>query len=451
MKVDIIEEGQCQRLVQLELPPEKAEEQRLKTMADLRKKAVVPGFRPGHAPASLLARRFKAAIVQEVIEKLLPEAIHEVLAEHKLHPVGEPVLRESKYEFGGPIQAAIAFEIVPEVTLQEYRGLEVEFAPTPFSEEFVDQELNHLRERHADLRPVENRPIQLNDYAEVDFDATAEGLTEPIHQDNKFMMVAEETAHAPIALQLVGMTPGEIKEIDLDMPDTYLDKKLAGKRVHLRLKLNGFKEEVLPPLDDEFARNAGKHESLDDLRNHIRGEVEKAVEQMNRNGLERRVVDKMLEGYDFDIPSSMADALFKGKAESMIGNLMHHGLKEEQIGRMDWRKIREEQTPELVKSGREMLVLQKIAEKEGIEITDEMVEQELVRRSELAKVPLEQIKKSLVSNEEGLGQLKMDLTLHKVIQFLVSAAKISAPKAPPVETAAEEKPESKAVAEPPAE
>ncbi len=427
MKTNLIEESLCKRVLELEIPADKAEEERHKVVGKLRKMAAVPGFRQGKAPVVLLERRFKEAIDQEVIENTVPDAIKTAMEELKVNPVGEPELMEKMYNPGEPIQLKIAFEVMPEVELKDFDGLEVPYEDESFSDEMVEKELDRMRHSRAEMVPVSDRPAQKGDFVLVDYDAHLEGHDEPVHQDNAFMIVDENLSYSLVSMQLEGASTGEEKELEIEFPADYYDRQLAGHKGKLNIKINEIKERKLPELTDELAREMGEFESLEDLRQKITDDIRQGVEDQNRQGLERAVLDQWVKQYDFEVPHSLVDAAFREEAGSTVDQLMKMGMAPDNIRQMDWRKIREGKTEQLEARVREMILLNKIVENDNIEVTDDEVEAEISQIAERAQQPVEEVKKQLIRDENSIDNLKSNLKFRKAVDKLIAAAKVVEP------------------------
>jgi len=429
VKTNLIEESMCKRILELEIPADKAAEERRNVVGKLRKNVALPGFRVGRAPVGLLERRFREAINQEVLEHLGAEAIKQAFEDVKVSPVGEPELLEQTYEDGQPIQLKISFEVMPDVEMKEYRGLDVEFEPVEFEDGMVDRELANLQQRHANLIQVTDRPVAEGDFATVDYRIIpADQPDEPITRENTPLLVRDGMPYSALALELKGMSTGEEKATDMEFPEDYFESQVAGQKARVEITLKDIREKQLPELNDDFAKSVGEYATLADLRDHLSREIKKDLEGRNRKNMERLVLRRLNRDYEFDVPDNMVNNLFREHASSMVGEMMQYGMSADQIRGMDWDKMRDERKSELQDRVREFILLQNIIQKEGIEVSDEEMEAEFQTMAEQSQVPVEELKQRLVREEGALDRLRSDLKVQKALNILIETAVVKKPE-----------------------
>ncbi|MBN2432270.1 MAG: trigger factor [Acidobacteria bacterium] len=442
----------CKRILELEIPADKAAEERRNVIGKLKKNVALPGFRVGRAPVGLLERRFREAINQEVLEHLGAEAIKQAFEEVKVNPVGEPELLEQTYEEGRPIQLKIAFEVMPDVEMKDYRGLDVEFEAIQFEEAMVERELAKLQQQNTNLIPVTDRPVAEGDFATVDYTLIRADnpAAEPVTRENTPMLVREGMPYSILALELKGMSAGEEKEAEIAFPEDYFDSQIAGHQAKVMFTLKDIREKQVPELNDDFAKSVGEFATLDSLRDHISAEIKKDLDRKNRQNLERAVLRRLNRDYEFDVPDNMVNNLFREHASSMVGEMMQYGMNADQIRGMDWEKLREERKTELQARVREFILLQNIIQKEGIEVSDDDMEAEFVKMAEQDLSQVDELKQRLVREEGALDRLRSDLKVQKAMDILMESVNLKAPTVPetaepeaePVEATAEESGES---------
>lgn len=445
MKATIVEEGACKRILNLEMPAEEVEPIRQKVIAEMKKIAQVPGFRPGRAPVGLLERRFKPAILQEIMEKALEEHLSGALEETKVQPLGKPELVKWEYDFGQPLTLSLGFEVMPPFELKEYKGLAVEHAPEAFDSASVDQELQKILQTFARFEEVTTRPVQRKDLVEVEVDAAVAGQEQPVHDASVVMMVDENLPYSFAALQLEGMKAGETRELGLKFPEDYYDKRFAGKDVQWKATAKSIRERLVPELNDEFVKTLGEYETVAQLRERVEHDLRHAHEHAGERALENKVLDALVKEYDFSVPEALVQAAFEGEAGGAVRSMMARGYSENEIRKMDWGKIREDQWGRMQQLVRQYTVLDKIAEKENIAVTDDDVEKEIAHMAMHEGRPVDEFKQALIRDAKALDRIKSDLKVQKTVKFLVDAAKVEKPPAAP-ETAAPaagEKPQTK--------
>lgn len=425
MNANLIVESQCKRILEFEIPPEKTEEERQKVMAEIKKIAVVPGFRTGRAPATLIERRYLPHIKQEIVEKLLPGSLKDELEALNLNPVSQPELLASEFELGQAIQVKVAFEVAPEFELKDYKGLEVAFTPKAFEEKMVDEHLARLQKQHSTIEPVEGRPLQKGDFALVDQVITTPELEKPIVQEYTLVYLDEnDKDYSFLTDLLTGLSINEEKEADVKFPGDFHQKKVAGQEGHIKVLVRAIKKQTLPVLDDEFAKMLGSAQTMDELRQDLRDKIGKAVEIANTRELSRRVIEKMVSAYDFETPPSMEDRVFTSRAADFIDDMKARGYPQEYLSKLDWKQIKQEQAAGNQQKVRELLILQKIASQEGIVASDELLENEINRLSAESNKPADEIRKELIRGEQDLDALKMQVLLQRVKEMVAAAATV---------------------------
>ncbi|HOT01084.1 MAG TPA: trigger factor [Acidobacteriota bacterium] len=429
MKVTLGESSGCRKVLNLEIAPDETEAVRQKVIDDMKKIAVLPGFRPGRAPVGLLERRFKTAIVQEVVEQVMKDSLPKALEETGLKPVSTPEVVESDYDFGGALKAVVAFEVLPDFELRDYRGLEVAHRDAAFDPQLVEHEIQRRRQARASLQEVTGRPARRGDFLAAVFEAAVAGQAEPVRDERMYLLVEENLKHSLVALKAEGQAVGETRTFDLEFPADYHDHRLAGKTATVRLTVQEIKERVLPALDDAFAQSMGDFKTFDEFRARVEAELRESVADHNRRELERRVTEALLAGYDFPVPDTLTEAAFSDFALPAVNDLMQRGMSATDVGKLDWQAIRAEQAPNLQRAVRETMVLNKIAEKEGVTITDADVEAEMARVAAARGQAPEALKAEMIRDEEALNRLKNGLKLRRALAVVVAAARITEPPA----------------------
>lgn len=429
MKVTLGESSGCRKILNLEIAPDETEAVRQKVIDDMKKIAVLPGFRPGRAPVGLLERRFKTAIVQEVVEQVMKDSLPKALEETGLKPVSTPEVVESDYDFGGALKAVVAFEVLPDFELRDYRGLEVAHRDTAFDPQLVEHEIQRRCQARASLQEVTGRPARRGDFLAAAFEAVVAGQAQPVRDERMYLLVEENLKNSLVALKAEGQAIGETRTFDLDFPADYHDHRLAGKTANVRLTVQEIKERVLPALDDAFAQSMGDFKTFDEFRARVETELREAVADHNRRELERRVTEALVAGYDFPVPDTLTEAAFSDFALPAVNDLMQRGMSATDVGKLDWQAIRAEQAPNLQRAVRETMVLNRIAEQEGVTITDADVEAEMARVAAARGQTPEALKAEMIRDEEALNRLKNSLKLRRALAVVVAAARITEPPA----------------------
>ena len=389
------------------------------------KQAKIKGFRPGKIPRDILERYFKDHVKSEVIQKLIQESYPAALSEKDLHPVSPPVIDPGELESGKPFQYSATVEVKPEIKIDGYIGLNIEGKKESAKEEEVEERLKGLQNLHAQLKTVpELRPIQSGDHVIIDYEARMDN--KPLEEGKAVDFTVEVGGGRFIpALEekLVGLNLEEEKEIEVPFPEDYGYKKWAGKTVSFLVKVKEIKEKVLPPLDDEFAKDLGDYASLENLRAKLKEEIEKEKELMLDRQLKDQMIEQLIQANSFEIPESMvveqAKALVSDTKLRLAGQgiaLKNLNIPEEKL-QEDYREVAQKQV-------RTYLILEKIAAQEGITVTDEEADERLQSISERTHQKFDVVKRYYEKN--GLiPELKAGILTDKTLSYLLEKANIS--------------------------
>jgi trigger factor len=404
---------------------------------DFQRQASLPGFRPGKAPKDMVAKRYEKDIQDEVKRKLIPDAYRKAVDEQKLEVVGYPDIEEIQFGRGQALQFAATVETAPEFQLPEYKGLLVKRETTTVTDADVDRALDLLRERQLDFKTVD-RPAATGDVAVVNYTGTsggkpiteiaptAKGLTE----QKNFWINLDSTSFIPgFGDQLIGAKAGEKRTVNVDFPADFVTPQLANQKGVYEVEVVEVKEKVLPPVDDAFAKSYGA-ESLEKLRSGVRADLENELNYKKNNSIRHQLVTELVEKVTFELPESVV----KQETRNVVYDIVHENQKrgvpkdliegqKEQIysAASDSAKSR-------VKAN---FLLQKIAEKEDIKVSQEEVAARIQQLAGIYQIPPEQFIKDL-QKRNGIIEIYDQLAREKTLDFLQQNAKIEdvVPEAP---------------------
>jgi len=319
MNVNVEEISSIKKKVSIEIPGDEVTKEVDSFYKDLGKKANIKGFRPGKVPRNILERYFKDYVKAEVVQKLIGESYPKALTEANLEPVAPPVIDPGEFSEGKSFQYSAVIDVKPDIKLEGYTGLKIEGKKEELKDEEVEQRLKSLQNLHANLKTVsEGRPIQTGDYVIVDYEASVGG--KPLEGAKALDFTVEVGSGQFIPTfeeKLIGLNPGEEKEIEVSFPEDYGYQKWAGKTILFHVKIKEIKEKILPVLDDEFAKDLGDYSSLEELKTKLRGEIEKEKELALESQLKEQVVEQLLEANLFVVSESLVEELAKGQASDM--------------------------------------------------------------------------------------------------------------------------------------
>lgn len=389
------------------------------------KEVTVPGFRKGKVPRGLFEKRFGVEVLyQDAVDYLLPSAYAEAVKETGIEPVDNPEIDIEQIEKGKSMIIKAKVTVKPEVKLGEYKGLEVEKQDLEVTEEDVEQELKTLQQRYAELVVKEEGQAEKGDTVVIDFEGFTDGEAFEGGKGENYSLELGSGQFIPgFEDQLVGVSPGEEKEVNVTFPEEYHAAELAGKPAVFKVKVHEIKTRELPELDDEFAKDVDEEaETLDELKEKIRTRLEETKKNMAENKVRDTVVKKAAENAEIDIPEVMIENEIDHMVREYEQQLQMQGMNLDlyfQFTGQDMDKLREQMKENAEKRVRTSLTLEAIANAENLEVSDEDVDRELNKMAEMYKMNVDNIK-SMMGTLDGL---KADLKIQKAVEFLVENSK----------------------------
>lgn len=401
-----------------------------------RKDIQLPGFRKGKAPRKLIESIYGAHVFYEDgLEEIFPQVYQFAVVEQELKAVGRPSLTGMDIAEDGSVTIVLETELYPEVTLGQYRGLEVEKVEPSVTDEEVEAELDRMAKNVASRETVE-RPAADGDTVNLDFEGFDNGVAFEGGKGEKFDLVLGSGSFIPgFEEQVVGMSAGEEKDIDVTFPADYHAKEMAGKPVTFHIKVNGITVERIPEKDDEFAKDVSEFDTLEALRADIRAKQLESRKQSIERAFESAAVEKAAENATADIPEALVEEELDRQMNNFAYQLQSSGMTMEQYAKMmggDLSTMRKALRPSAEKQAKVDVTLGEIVKVENLEVTDEEVEAEYQSLADTYHMELEKVR-GLVEAES----LKQDLLTRKAVKLIAEAAVPVAPK-PEEETKTEE-------------
>jgi len=395
------------------------------------KAASVPGFRPGHAPRAVVRTRFKEQIRTEVLKELLPDAVQQAVEEHKLEPLGEPELNlensEGLDQLGQlPISFNVNVEILPEIKLGEYKGLAVTRSTRPVKDEDIDRVIESLRENSATLEPVEDRGAQLNDTVTASFHGKFidDPAAEPIQVEDVDVILGGEGVVQEITDALTGAKPDEEKTFTVNYPPEFSAKGLAGKQIEYTVKISAVRIKELPDLDDDWAQSLGDEiESLDQLRTKIRGDLEDQVKQEADNKTRGGLIRQLVDSHDFELPERLVEHQTEHRLESVVRDMIGQGI-DPRNPELQWDKARESLKAQASYDLRSSLLLERIAEEEKLEVSEQEVNDEINAIADASRQSPDQVR-AILTKQGGERSIAGRLRNRKALDLLVENARVT--------------------------
>ncbi len=413
--------------VELEIPISSEEFGKAQDAAfrKLVRSAKIPGFRPGKVPRKIFENTYgTSAIVDEALERLVPEKYAEAVKEHGLEPLARPEMDLLPEEDGQPLRFKAVVTVRPPIEPAPYDGIEIEEASETATDEDLDRALETMRKDAAVLVPVD-RPVQLGDIATIDYLGKIDGV--PFDNGaatGQQVEVSEERFIPGFAAGIVGMTAGETKDIEAKFPASYpASPDLAGKDAVFTITVHEIKEAELPALDDEFAKRVSQHQTLDELKVELRSRLDGVASQKARRQISSQLIDKLVAANDFPLPKVLVDGEIDGLIEESKQYVGRSGIPWEaylqNIEKTD-ETIREDFREEAERRVKTTLLVEEIAKREKIEATPEDIESELAALSRQYGEPRERIVQLLGRNVGGLID---GIVRTKTIDRLIERAK----------------------------
>ena len=426
MNVKSIEKNGNQATIVVEISKELMEKGAEKAYRKNRNRIMLPGFRKGKAPRKMIEAMYGAHVFYEDgLEEIFPEIYEEAVVKQDLKAIGRPSLTDMNINDDSSVTITITTDVYPEVTLGDYKGLEVEKAEVSVCDEQVAAELDRMAQNVASTETVE-RAAQMGDTANIDFEGFDNGVPFDGGKGDNFDLKLGSGSFVPgFEEQIVGMTVGEEKDIDITFPEDY-HAELAGKPVVFHVKLNKVTETVVPALDDEFAKDVSEFDTLEELKADIRAKaLEQAQKQADRD-FENACVEKAAENTTVDMPAALVEAELDSQMERFAYQLQMSGYSMEQYAKMmggDLSTMRNAFRPAAEKQAKINVTLEKIAEVEGIVVSDEDLAAEYEALAAQYQLELDKVK-GMVPAEEITASLKV----RKAIKVIVDSAVAVAPK-----------------------
>lgn len=427
MKVEIENAGGLKRRLKVVVPADRVAREIDKAYQDLKRRVVLKGFRPGKAPRSVLERYYSEQVKEHVMSRLIEETVGEVIRDKGLKTVGGVEVEESRLELGEDMYYVALAEVMPEIQVDEYEGLEIPEQEVRVSEEKVAERIEEIRELFARIGDVEEqRPVQEGDMVLCRIRTIVEGkLLDREEGEEKILEIKEGTEDQRLQKSLIGKRPGDTIEIPHRFPEDYRVPSLAGKEAKLEVKILSLKRKILPELNDEFAKRLGEYEDLEALREGVRKELEEEERRKLEERTRRRIVDQLLEKYKFEVPESLVAEELKAMMDNARRKMAVYGVdRKEAHGLLEG--VKERYMEEARKNVRSSLILRAIAEKEKLEVKESDLRKAMVRIAKNTGKDLSELERIYYSREDLLERLKESVQEELALDFLKQKAKMVA-------------------------
>ena len=420
MKTEVANVSDVERRVTVEVDAEKVTGSIDKAYKNLQKKVRLPGFRPGKAPISILQKHFKAQIEEEVINELVQKTFPEVMEKEDLKPVSMPKVENGVLEKGKTFSYTVGIEIKPTIDVKDFTGLKIERPQPAATDEDINQELERYRASYADMQEIQDRPTQDGDH--ITFDLEGFIGDEPYMGGKKtdyFLELGRNMLLPGFDDNMTGLNPGDTKEFSLEVAEDYGDDQVAGKTIAFKVDLKTIKEKVLPELNDDFAKDVGEYETLEQLKDAARKAIDQRKKQESEGKVRDQIFDALIEKNPFTVPQGMVEMQARNMLQEVARMFQQQGMDISEMGQSQEQMIENYKEPaeKRVRSG---LLLEAVANKENIKAEEEDYEKQYEELAGMYNEKLDTIKAN-ISKE----QLEPQIMERKTIDFILSSAEIT--------------------------
>ncbi len=402
--------------ISLEIPSEEVEKEYAKVLADYAARVKLPGFRKGHAPREMVRNLFDHDILHDVYDAVIPRALGGELKALNLNPVNVPEIRDLKHEHGQPLRSTVAFEVLPDFELPDYRSVQVPDQPVVVEEAEVEKALEDIRVRAAEYVPVAGRGVADGDYVVVEIHGRDLKSKRFLPVEKAVVLAGHADNEAALNEALKGQKPGEERPFRVSHPKDHANKRVAGREIEYTLRVNEIKEKKVAALGDEFAKSVGDYAGIDDLRERIRKELREARERGARNATATAVLREIARKISLELPDSLVEQ------ESL--SVLKRSLSAQGATRVPaeaFEGLKAQARAQAVEHLTNHLVLEKIARQEGFEVSEEEIQAEVKALAQANRVPEKHLA-DMISRDNRRDELRETILFRKTVDFLVKSA-----------------------------
>jgi trigger factor len=405
--------------IEVEIPADLIKSESQRVTSEFARQAKIPGFRPGKVPPHVVRSRFAKEIQEEVMSRLLPLTFRDAVADRGVEPVGDPQLEHlDPFIEGAPVKYKAAFEVKPRIELGEYRGIHVDEPKIEVTDADIDAMIERMREQASAFRPETERGLQDGDYAVIEITTSGDGV-EPETRGGHLRM-GEETPLPELQQALFGRKPGESASFEHAYGDDAQNEQFRGKTIKHDVTLKEIRVQEKPEVTDEFAQSVGGWESVAQMREAIAADIRRHREAEGLRAKRNQLGEELLRRHEFDVPEALVDEELSKSLNNYARFLASQGIDLERAD-IDWNKMRDDFKPEAVKRVKRSLILEAIAKKENIQVSDVEVDAEIRRAANEQQRELAEVKHRL-KHDGGYEALRASLAQEKALEFLLKEA-----------------------------
>jgi trigger factor len=409
----------CKREIEVHVPAEEVARQTEVIVQKFQKLARIPGFRKGKVPATVIRQRFSEDIKSEVVEALVPRYFRRETDKQGLHPVSQPQVTDLHVHEGEALHFKASFEVMPEIQVAGYKELRAEHPEITVTGEEVSHAIDDLREQQAAYIPIEGRTLADGDFAQVALEGKAEdGEGQPVKMDDILVEIGGKNTLEEFSVNLRGVSAGDERSFDVHYPQEYSDQRLAGKHFTYSVKVLGMKQKTMPELNDEFAQAAAPDlKSVDDLRQHVRGQIERSRRVSAEREAKDKLVAELVKRNEFAVPEALIERQVELRLERGLRALAAQGMRPDDLKKMDFDRLRAGQRDQAEQEVKASLLLEKISDAENIQVSDEEVDHEILSLAgQLQQTP--DAVRARLTQDGALDRIRHRIRSEKTLEFL---------------------------------
>ena len=413
----LIDVSPSRKEMELEIPDEEFRQEYERILGEYVGKAKLDGFRKGHAPREQVRALFDHEIRHDVYDALIPRVLEEELKGLRLNPVNVPELKDLKHDEGQTLRATAAFEVLPDFDLPDYRTVRVPRKPVEVTDADVDKALEDIRARAAEYVPVEGRGVADGDYAVVEMQGRDQATKRLLPVEKAVVLAGHADNEPALNQKLMGMTQGEERSFEVAYPKDHANRRVAGKTIAYGLKLRELKEKKLAPLDDEFAKTLGAPEGLAALRDKVRQELLAGRERASQNETASEVLKAIAGQVALELPESVVEQETLAVLRRLLSVYRDRRLAPEAL-----EGLKAEARRQAVDHLTNHLILEKIAQKEGLAVTDEEVQAEIRSLAQANGIPEASLADMIRRDTSRREEMVENLLFRKTVDFLMKTS-----------------------------
>ncbi len=406
------------REIAVEVPAQDVQRETEALIQKYQKLARLPGFRKGHVPASIIRQRFSEDIKTEVVEALVPRYFRQEAEKQGLIPVSQPRVTDLHIHDGEPLRFKASFEVLPEIKVEGYKELRADKPVIEITDEEVQQALNHLQEQHAAFEAIEGRALADGDFAQVSLDGRPkDGEGQPVHMDDVLVEIGGKNTMPEFTEHLRGASAGDEKTFEVKYPEDSNDQRLRGKTFDYTVKVLSLKKKNLPELNDAFAKELGDFTGIEDVKKRVRENMEAEKKHTAEHEAKDKLVAELVKRNDFEVPEAMVDRQIDVRLERGLRALAAQGMRPEDMKKMDLNRLRAGQRDQAVQEVKASLLLDRIADLEKVEVSDEEIDHEIEALALQTKQTSEAVRARL-TRDGALDRIRNRIRNEKTLNFL---------------------------------